>query len=58
MGYDPNKWFNNVEVAACKSGQVGKRPSMWRTSTSTMSLTTAGGTQQRRVEAEKKAGRN
>jgi membrane-bound lytic murein transglycosylase MltF len=55
MGYDPNVWFNNVEVAAAKV--IGRETTQYVANIYKyyVSYRLAGETQQRRREAEKKA---
>jgi membrane-bound lytic murein transglycosylase MltF len=55
MGYDPNKWFNNVEVAVAKV--VGRETTQYVANIYKyyVCYRLAGGTYQRRQEAEKKA---
>ena len=57
MGYDPNKWFNNVEVAVAKV--VGRETTQYVANIYKyyVAYRLAGGTQQRRLEAEKRAGK-
>jgi membrane-bound lytic murein transglycosylase MltF len=55
MGYDPNIWFNNVEVAAAKV--IGRETTQYVANIYKyyVAYRLAGGTYQRRAEAEKKA---
>jgi membrane-bound lytic murein transglycosylase MltF len=55
MGYDPNKWFNNVEVAAAKV--IGQETTQYVANIYKyyVCYRLAGDTYQRRLEAEKKA---
>jgi len=55
MGYDPNKWFNNVEVAAAKV--IGRETTQYVANTYKYYICyrLAGETNQRRLEAERKA---
>jgi membrane-bound lytic murein transglycosylase MltF len=55
MGYDPNKWFNNVEVAAAKV--IGRETTQYVANTYKYYICyrLAADTNRRRVEAEKKA---
>jgi membrane-bound lytic murein transglycosylase MltF len=55
MGYDPNIWFNNVEVAVAKV--VGRETTQYVANIYKyyIAYRLAGGTYQRRQEAEKKA---
>ncbi len=55
MGYDPNKWFNNVEVAAAKV--IGRETTQYVANIYKYYICyrLAGDTNQRRLEAEKKA---
>lgn len=55
MGYDPNIWFNNVEVAAAKV--IGRETTQYVANIYKyyIAYRLAGETYQRRVEAEKKA---
>jgi membrane-bound lytic murein transglycosylase MltF len=55
MGYDSNKWFNNVEVAVAKV--VGRETTQYVANIYKyyVCYRLAGGTYQRRQEAEKKA---
>jgi membrane-bound lytic murein transglycosylase MltF len=57
MGYDPNKWFNNVEVAAAKT--IGRETTQYVANIYKyyVAYRLAGGTYQRRLAAEKKAGK-
>jgi membrane-bound lytic murein transglycosylase MltF len=57
MGYDPNKWFNNVEVAVAKV--VGRETTQYVANVYKYYVTyrLAGDTNLRRLEAEKKAGK-
>ena len=56
MGYDPNKWFNNVEVAVAKV--VGRETTQYVANIYKyyIAYRLAGETYQRRLEAGKKAG--
>ena len=58
MGYDPNKWFNNVEVAAAKV--IGRETTQYVANIYKyyVCYRLAGNTYQRRQEAAKKAGKN
>ena len=58
MGYDPNKWFNNVEVAAAKV--IGRETTQYVANIYKyyVCYRLAGDTQLRRQEAQKKAGKN
>jgi membrane-bound lytic murein transglycosylase MltF len=58
MGYDPNKWFNNVEVAAAKV--IGRETTQYVANIYKyyVCYRLAGDTLRRRQEAEKKAGKN
>jgi len=58
MGYDPNQWFNHVEVAVAKV--VGRETTQYVANIYKyyVAYRLAGGTYQRRVEAGKKAGKN
>jgi len=58
MGYDPNKWFNNVEVAAAKV--IGRETTQYVANIYKyyVCYRLAGNTHQRRQEAAKKAGKN
>jgi membrane-bound lytic murein transglycosylase MltF len=55
MGYDPNQWFNNVEVAAAKV--IGRETTQYVANIYKYYICyrLAGDTNQRRLEAEKKA---
>ena len=57
MGYDPNKWFNNVEVAVAKV--VGRETTQYVANVYKyyIAYRLAGDTNLRRLEAEKKAGK-
>ena len=57
MGYDPNKWFNNVEIAAAKV--IGRETTQYVANIYKyyVAYRLAGDTYQRRLEAEKKAGK-
>ena len=57
MGYDPNQWFNNVEVAAAKV--IGRETTQYVANIYKyyVAYRLAGGTYQRRLAAEKKAGK-
>jgi membrane-bound lytic murein transglycosylase MltF len=57
MGYDPNKWFNNVEVAAAKV--IGRETTQYVANIYKyyIAYRLAGGTYERRQAAEKKAAR-
>jgi membrane-bound lytic murein transglycosylase MltF len=58
MGYDPNKWFNNVEVAAAKV--IGRETTQYVANIYKyyVCYRLAGDTHLRRQEAKKKAGKN
>jgi membrane-bound lytic murein transglycosylase MltF len=58
MGYDPNQWFNNVEVAAAKV--IGRETTQYVANIYKyyVCYRLAGDTQLRRQEAQKKAGKN
>jgi membrane-bound lytic murein transglycosylase MltF len=58
MGYDPNIWFNNVEVAAAKV--IGRETTQYVANIYKYYICyrLASGTAQRRQEAAKKAGRD
>jgi membrane-bound lytic murein transglycosylase MltF len=58
MGYDPNQWFNNVEVAAAKL--IGRETTQYVANIYKyyVCYRLAGDTQLRRQEAQKKAGKN
>jgi membrane-bound lytic murein transglycosylase MltF len=58
MGYDPNKWFNNVEVAAAKV--IGRETTQYVANIYKyyVAYRLASGTFQRRQEAEKKASKS
>jgi len=57
MGYDPNQWFNNVEVAAAK--KVGRETTQYVANIYKyyIAYRLASGTYQRRQAAEEKAGK-
>jgi membrane-bound lytic murein transglycosylase MltF len=58
MGYDPNKWFNNVEVAAAKV--IGRETTQYVANIYKYYVTyrLAGDMEQRRQETRKKAGKS
>jgi membrane-bound lytic murein transglycosylase MltF len=57
MGYDPNQWFNNVEVAAAKV--IGRETTQYVANIYKyyVAYRLAGDAYQRRLESEKKAGK-
>jgi hypothetical protein len=57
MGYNPNIWLNNVEVAAAKV--IGRETTQYVANIYKyyVACRLAGSTYQRRQEAEKKAGK-
>ena len=58
MGYDPNMWFNNVEVAAAKV--IGRETTQYVANIYKyyVAYRLAGSTMQRRKAAEQKAGKS